>query len=160
MWSFRKNQHPVSQQYPVSSSSLSSSPHRLQCVRYSYQDKQRHKFLHFAKPSIILLHLFPTTTMNKFIATLFIVAAIAVNSASAFTTQSHSVTTSRRTANFDLPSATLTSSSTALNLKVDPKSIEGGKNNAGNAKMAAYGGSVAIAALLPIAFLIWSAISK
>ncbi|KAL3815999.1 hypothetical protein ACHAXA_010659 [Cyclostephanos tholiformis] len=53
---------------------------------------------------------------------------------------------------------------TALNLKVkiDPEAAKTkvNKNVAGNAKMAAYGGSVVIALMLPIAFLVWSAVSK
>ena len=100
--------------------------------------------------------------MNKFISALLIVAVV-VSSTSAFTTQSSSLTTSRTQTSpiitgpsFDITS----SSSTALNLKVDPNSIKGNKNNAGNSKMAAYGGSIVFAALLPIAFLIWSAVGK
>ena len=100
--------------------------------------------------------------MNKFISALLFVAVVA-SSTSAFTTQSSSLTTSRAQTSpiitgpsFDITS----SSSTALNLKVDPNSIKGNKNNSGNSKMAAYGGSIVFAALLPIAFLIWSAIGK
>jgi hypothetical protein len=50
-------------------------------------------------------------------------------------------------------------STKALNLKVkvDPDAAKK-KNALGNAKMAAYGGSVAIAILLPVIFLVWSAL--
>ena len=100
--------------------------------------------------------------MNKFISALLIVAVV-VSSTSAFTTQSSSLTTSRTQTSpiITRPSFDITSSSsTALNLKVDPNSIKGNKNNSGNSKMAAYGGSIVFAALLPIAFLIWSAVGK
>lgn len=102
--------------------------------------------------------------MNKFIATLLIVAAVAVNTATAFSTQrAPALATRHQNAaplgpSFDVHSAT---SSTALNLKVkvDPNAKKT-KNVKGEAKMAAYGGSVAIAVLLPVAFLVWSAVSK
>lgn len=42
-------------------------------------------------------------------------------------------------------------------MKVDPNA-KGNDNAAGNAKMAAYGGSVLIALALPFVFLIWSAV--
>ncbi|KAL7428171.1 hypothetical protein ACHAXH_001736 [Discostella pseudostelligera] len=58
-----------------------------------------------------------------------------------------------------LPSSTSTSTALQLKVKVDPEAKKT-KNAAGNAKMAAYGGSVVIALLLPIAFLVWSAVSK
>ena len=101
--------------------------------------------------------------MNKFIAALLLVAAFA-NTSTAFTSQGVPSLTRRQNATplgpaFEIPIVS-TTSSTALNLKVDPNSIKGNKNESGNAKMAAYGGSVAIAVLLPIAFLIWSAVSK
>ena len=102
--------------------------------------------------------------MNKFISALLIVAVVFSSTSSAFTTQSSSLTTSRtQTSLITRPSPSFditSSSSTALSLKVDPNSIKGNKNNAGNSKMAAYGGSIVFAALLPIAFLIWSAIGK
>ena len=101
--------------------------------------------------------------MNKFLAILLL--AVAVNT-EAFTahrsqplvTRTHRSSTPIITGpSFEIPS---TVTSTALNLKVDPNSIKGNKNEKGNAKMAAYGGSVAIAVLLPVAFLIWSAVGK
>eukprot|EP00578_Thalassiosira_sp_NH16_P028480 CAMPEP_0181105398 /NCGR_PEP_ID=MMETSP1071-20121207/15969_1 /TAXON_ID=35127 /ORGANISM="Thalassiosira sp., Strain NH16" /LENGTH=101 /DNA_ID=CAMNT_0023188719 /DNA_START=173 /DNA_END=478 /DNA_ORIENTATION=+ len=101
--------------------------------------------------------------MNKFIATLVIVAAVAVNTASAFTAQPAPLATrSQQKAatigpSFDIMTP---SSSTALNLKVKVDPNAKTKNDKGNAKMAAYGGSIVFAALLPIAFLVWSAVSK
>ena len=48
---------------------------------------------------------------------------------------------------------------TSLQLRIDPKELE--KNNSNNAaanmKGAAYGGSIAIAVLLPVVFLVWAA---
>ncbi|KAL7432475.1 hypothetical protein ACHAXM_004187 [Skeletonema potamos] len=99
--------------------------------------------------------------MNKFIAAVLVVAAI-MESATAFSTGTSSLA-SRRASSAPLgPSLEFKpTSSTALNLKVkvDPNA-KGNKNVAGNAKMAAYGGSIVFAALLPIAFLVWSAVSK
>ena len=57
-------------------------------------------------------------------------------------------------------SSSSSSSSTSLNLKVKVDPNAKTDNSKGNAKAAAYGGSIAIAALLPIAFLVWSALSK
>lgn len=98
--------------------------------------------------------------MNKFIATLLVIA-VAVNSAAAFTSQSPSLTTrtQQTTSSSFGPAVEFPSTSTALNLKVDPNSIKGNKNDKGNAKMAAYGGSVAVAVALPVLFLIWSQLS-
>ena len=102
--------------------------------------------------------------MNKFLGAILLLA-VAVNTeaftahrSQPLTTRTHSSSTPIITGpSFEIPS---TVTSTALNLKVDPNSIKGNKNEKGNAKMAAYGGSVAIAVLLPVAFLIWSAVSK
>mmetsp|Transcript_28254 Transcript_28254/g.51082 ORF Transcript_28254/g.51082 Transcript_28254/m.51082 type:complete len:102 (+) Transcript_28254:137-442(+) len=101
--------------------------------------------------------------MNKFLAALLLVATIAVSTTSAFTSQGAPSLTRRQNAAplgpaFEVPTPT---SSTALNLKikVDPNAKET-KNVKGNQKMAAYGGSVVIAVLLPVAFLVWSAVSK
>jgi hypothetical protein len=44
-------------------------------------------------------------------------------------------------------------------VKVDPDA-KGNNNAAGNAKMAAYGGSILIAIALPFVFLIWSAVKN
>ena len=66
--------------------------------------------------------------MNKFISALLIVAVV-VSSTSAFTTQSSSLTSRTQTTSSPIitgPSFDITSSSsTALNLKVDPNSIKG-----------------------------------
>eukprot|EP00584_Thalassiosira_punctigera_P002996 CAMPEP_0172535314 /NCGR_PEP_ID=MMETSP1067-20121228/7384_1 /TAXON_ID=265564 ORGANISM="Thalassiosira punctigera, Strain Tpunct2005C2" /NCGR_SAMPLE_ID=MMETSP1067 /ASSEMBLY_ACC=CAM_ASM_000444 /LENGTH=101 /DNA_ID=CAMNT_0013320243 /DNA_START=214 /DNA_END=519 /DNA_ORIENTATION=+ len=101
--------------------------------------------------------------MNKFLAAILIVAAISSNTVTAFTAKSPASLTQRQGAAplgpaFEIRTA---DSSTALNLKVkvDPDA-KGNKNVKGNAKMAAYGGSIVFAALLPIAFLVWSAVSK
>lgn len=102
--------------------------------------------------------------MSKFLVTILLLA-VAVNTEAFTAHRSQSLATRTRRSStpiitgpsFEIPS---TVTSTALNLKVDPNSIKGNKNEKGNAKMAAYGGSVAIAVLLPVAFLIWSAVSK
>ena len=123
--------------------------------------------------------------MNKFVSTLLIVAVVAVDVASAFAAIRPSSSSSRSSRRADggvvvvapssssfvvrVPSsavvvvASSSGTTTALRLKVkiDPEAKnKGNKNVAGNAKMAAYGGSVVIALLLPIAFLVWSAVSK
>lgn len=97
--------------------------------------------------------------MNKFLAFL-VIALVAVQGATAFTTGPNSraqVSTAQRTVQ-EMPSYSMSSTSLNLKVKVDPNAKT--DNSKGNAKAAAYGGSIAIAALLPIAFLIWSAINK
>mmetsp|Transcript_8301 Transcript_8301/g.17328 ORF Transcript_8301/g.17328 Transcript_8301/m.17328 type:complete len:103 (-) Transcript_8301:261-569(-) len=102
--------------------------------------------------------------MNKFITALLIVAIVA-SSTSAFTTNGASRTVTRKQPvssfgpSFEVPSAPQSTTALNLKVKVDPNA-KGNKNVTGNAKMAAYGGSIVFAALLPIAFLVWSAISK
>ena len=97
--------------------------------------------------------------MNKLIATLLII----LTSANAFTLPSSRMgaSASIRSVPFPISSSVPTASSTALALKVkvDPDA-KGNNNAAGNAKMAAYGGSVLVAVALPFIFLIWSAIGK
>jgi hypothetical protein len=99
--------------------------------------------------------------MNKFFAFLLL-ALVAVQGTTAFTTGPNArakIAATQQQPVADMPSYTAqTSTSLNLKVKVDPNA----KNNnaGGNAKMAAYGGSVAIAALLPIAFLVWSFVSK
>ena len=95
--------------------------------------------------------------MNKF---LLVIVALAANAA-AFTTSPRTALSTR--AHITTPfttaaSAASTSTALALKIKVDPDA-KGNNNVAGNAKMAAYGGSVIIAVLLPVFFLIWSAVS-
>jgi len=101
--------------------------------------------------------------MNKFLY--FFVLAVIATSATAFTTgpvNGNRAKLSKPISPADMPSydgaSSTTSTSLNLKVKVDPNAKT--KNAAGNAKAAAYGGSIAIAALLPIAFLVWSAISK
>ena len=113
------------------------------------------------KRSVLFHHIL--SNMNKFLASLLLVA-IATQGASAFTSKTslstRQITRTSKPLNgpsFEVPSAT---SSTALNLKVKVDPNKKTDNSKGNAKMAAYGGSVAIAVALPIAFLIWSAVSK
>ena len=99
--------------------------------------------------------------MNKFIASLLLII-IAANHAAAFTTTSKASVRKQHAFKTTPPlsSAEGLTSTTALQLKVkiDPEA-KGNKNVAGNAKMAAYGGSVVVAVLLPVVFLIWAAVS-
>ena len=107
--------------------------------------------------------------MYKFLSFL-LVALVAVQGATAFTTgpntSSRAATTTQRTTpvvempSYNSASTQTSSTSTSLNLKVkiDPNAKT--DNSKGNAKAAAYGGSIAIAALLPIAFLVWSFVTK
>jgi len=109
--------------------------------------------------------------MYKFLSFL-LVALVAVQGATAFTTgpntSSRAATIAQRTRttpvvempSYNSASTQTSSTSTSLNLKVkiDPNAKT--DNSKGNAKAAAYGGSIAIAALLPIAFLVWSFVTK
>lgn len=98
--------------------------------------------------------------MNRFFA-LLVAALFAANNVAAFTSLKTPTATlvakSIPTANS--PFAAAEDSSTALHLKVkvDPKAAAN-SNNLGKSKAAAYGGSVAIAALLPVIFLVWAAL--
>jgi hypothetical protein len=97
-----------------------------------------------------------------------IIALVAVSGASAFTVGNNNnnkrMISSTRTI---IPSAFITqtqtaTSSTALSLKLNVKELEknaSNKNTSANVKGAAYGGSIVIAILLPVAFLVWSATS-
>ena len=108
--------------------------------------------------------------MNRFYLALLVTALFAVNNVAAFTSlktpmaltnsQTRAVTPIITSNNSPVEtSISAESSSTALHLKVkiDPKAAAG-KNTKGQAKAAAYGGSIAIAAALPIIFLVWSAL--
>ena len=99
--------------------------------------------------------------MNKIFSFLLVAVAV-LQGATAFTTGSKTraeILTRQQPPVADMPfHAPTTSTSLNLKVKVDPNAKT--NNAAGNAKAAAYGGSIAIAALLPIAFLIWSALSK
>ena len=97
--------------------------------------------------------------MNKFLSAILLVALLAVQGTTAFTTSSRSAITTRRVLPVtDMPSYTASSTSLNLKIKVDPNAKT--NNDKGNAKGAAYVGSIAIAAALPIIFLIWSATGK
>jgi hypothetical protein len=99
-----------------------------------------------------------------------IIALVTVSGASAFTVGNNnnnnnkSMISSTRTI---IPSAFITqtqtaTSSTALSLKLNVKELEknaSNKNTSANVKGATYGGSIVIAILLPVAFLVWSATS-
>ena len=96
--------------------------------------------------------------MVRFITLLF--AIFAVNFATAFTSLNKpavSVVSQRG----PVPSSPFTAeTSTSLNLKVKVDTVKVGKSNKmnpGAAKGAASGGSIAIAVLLPVAFLVWAA---
>ena len=104
------------------------------------------------------------------IVALLLLVVCSLQQAAAFTSSSSSTVVVVRTTATPLapqyrptrvhPAFTATafsSTTTALQLKVkvDPDKA-GNKNEKGNNAMAAYGGSIAIAALLPVAFIIWS----
>jgi hypothetical protein len=98
--------------------------------------------------------------MSKFLSAILLVA-LAVQGTTAFTTgatNSRSAITTRRVPVTEMPTASHTSTSLNLKIKVDPNAKT--NNSKGAAKGAAYVGSIAIAAALPIIFLIWSATSK
>ena len=101
------------------------------------------------------------------IVALLLLVVCSLQQAAAFTSSSSSTVVVVRTTATPLapqyrptrvhPAFTATTTTTALQLKVkvDPDKA-GNKNEKGNNAMAAYGGSIAIAALLPVAFIIWS----
>lgn len=128
----------------------------------------------------------PTSCYEKFSASMKLIAAILLfvialtsSTSFAFTLRHHHAITAATNPQSSLitvttaPSSSLllsgitastkTTSSTTLRLKVDPEALKKNaknKNVSGTSKMAAYGGSVVIALLLPVAFLVWSAVSK
>jgi hypothetical protein len=93
-----------------------------------------------------------------------IIALVAMSGASAFTVGNNyksMISTRTIPSGFTTQTQTATSS-TALSLKLDVKELEknaSNKNTSANVKGAAYGGSIVIAILLPVAFLVWSATS-
>eukprot|EP00544_Gedaniella_sp_CCMP2646_P014269 CAMPEP_0202487126 /NCGR_PEP_ID=MMETSP1361-20130828/5545_1 /ASSEMBLY_ACC=CAM_ASM_000849 /TAXON_ID=210615 /ORGANISM="Staurosira complex sp., Strain CCMP2646" /LENGTH=106 /DNA_ID=CAMNT_0049116445 /DNA_START=36 /DNA_END=356 /DNA_ORIENTATION=+ len=95
-----------------------------------------------------------------------IIALVAVSGASAFTVVGNNnnksmISTRTVPSAFSTQTQTATSS-TALSLKLNVKELEknaSNKNTSANVKGAAYGGSIVIAILLPVAFLVWSATS-
>ncbi|KAL3771104.1 hypothetical protein ACHAWU_006481 [Discostella pseudostelligera] len=110
-------------------------------------------------------------TITSFLVIVVAAATLATTSTAFTTTQSLAVLRQSSDASFRpsnpagptfqvIPSSTSSSTALQLKVKVDPDAAKKTKNTAGNAKMAAYGGSVVIALLLPIAFLVWSAVSK
>jgi hypothetical protein len=99
-----------------------------------------------------------------------IIALVAMSGASAFTVGNNNNNNNKRMISSTrtiIPSAFITqtqtaTSSTALSLKLNVKELEknaSNKNTSANVKGAAYGGSIVIAILLPVAFLVWSATS-
>ena len=123
-----------------------------------------------------------SSSMKSIVAFLLLVVALTSSTSFAFTLPNHhavtaaadpqssllfTVTTVPRTPllspGVTTSSTKTTRSTTALRLKVDPEALKKNaknKNVSGTSKMAAYGGSVVIALLLPVAFLVWSAVSK
>ena len=85
--------------------------------------------------------------------------AMAIACASGFVTKP-AVSVSNQAQTAFVASERMNAGITAMQLKLDPKELEknASNNNAGNLKGAAYGGSIAVAALLPVAFLVWAAI--
>ena len=71
----------------------------------------------------------------------------------------HTAAVVKTSSTFGKPTFASTTTTTQLQLKIDPNEIKGNSNNAkGMAKGAAYGGSIAVAVLLPVAFLAWAAL--
>ena len=100
--------------------------------------------------------------MNKVFAFLLL-ALVALQGTIAFTTgpstnSRATIATTQRFPIVDMPSYSTSSTSLNLKVKIDPNKKT--DNSKGNVKAAAYGGSIAIAALLPIGFLLWSVLSK
>lgn len=97
--------------------------------------------------------------MNRLFA--FIVAALfAVNSVTAFTSLNKPAVSvaSQRGPVPTSPFAAGTSTTLNLKVKVDTVKVEkSNKVNPGAFKGAAYAGSIAIAVLLPVVFLVWAA---
>mmetsp|Transcript_18304 Transcript_18304/g.51007 ORF Transcript_18304/g.51007 Transcript_18304/m.51007 type:complete len:108 (-) Transcript_18304:184-507(-) len=105
--------------------------------------------------------------MNKFVAFLFIALAVVQGTVAFTTTSGPNTKATTLSQQLSTPVAEMPSyyhaqpsSTTALNLKVKVDPDAKTNNAAGNAKAAAYGGSIAVAALLPIIFLVWSALNK
>ena len=105
--------------------------------------------------------------MNRFIAALVLIL-VAVGGANAFTVApsfSSLATTVRsqgaKTEGSSTPFPPVSSSSSLqmVRVKVDPNKKEERFSKA-DMKMAAYGGSIAIAVALPLVFLVWSALAN
>lgn len=93
--------------------------------------------------------------MNKFLSSLLLLAVVVIGTSSAFVVAPAS-TMARPQQKTSMPSSSTTQ--LHLKVKVDPNKVATG-NAKGQAKMAAYGGSVLIALALPFVFLIWSAVN-
>ena len=94
--------------------------------------------------------------MNKLIA--FLVAAIvAVNCVTAFTNAKTPLSVIRYASVPTSPFTVETTTSLNLKIKVDPEEQKN-RVNPGAYKGAAYAGSIAIAVLLPVIFLVWASI--
>merc|ERR1711865_69262 len=100
------------------------------------------------------------------IVAILLLVVCALQQAAAFTSSSSSTMVVRTTATPPAPQYRPTGvhpaftatafSATALQLKVKIDPDKANKNEKGNNAMAAYGGSIAIAALFPVLFIIWS----
>merc|ERR1711865_957197 len=99
------------------------------------------------------------------IVAILLLVVCALQQAAAFTSSSSSTVVVRTTATPPAPqyrptrvhpAFTAASTTTALQLKVKIDPDKANKNEKGNNAMAAYGGSIAIAALFPVLFIIWS----
>jgi hypothetical protein len=94
--------------------------------------------------------------MNKIIS--FLVAALfALNGVAAFTNVKAPVSVYQTVAVPSSPFMAETSTSLNLKIKIDPEDSKT-RVNPGAYKGAAYVGSIAVAVLLPVVFLIWSSI--
>ncbi|CAB9511100.1 expressed unknown protein [Seminavis robusta] len=93
--------------------------------------------------------------MNKFFA-LVIAALFVVNGVTAFTSVKAPVSITSAPVSSFSPFVAETSTSLNLKVKVDPEQSKN-RSNPAAMKGAAYGGSIAIAVLLPVAFLVWAA---
>jgi hypothetical protein len=94
--------------------------------------------------------------MNKLIS--FLIAALfAVNGVAAFTSVKAPTGLIQRIAVPTSPFMAETSTSLNLKIKIDPEESKN-RVNPGAYKGAAYAGSIAIAVLLPVVFLVWASI--
>jgi hypothetical protein len=94
--------------------------------------------------------------MNKLIS-LLVAALFAVNGVAAFTNVKAPVNVVQRVAVPASPFMAETSTSLNLKIKIDPEESKT-RVNPGAYKGAAYAGSIAIAVLLPVVFLVWASI--
>jgi hypothetical protein len=90
--------------------------------------------------------------MNRVI-TLLLAILFAVNTVAAFTIQPVALARAQPVA----PCTPFSSTSLHLKIKVDPEAEKSNRVNPAVFKNAAYGGSIALAVILPLAFIIWAA---